>query len=160
MFNMIRKKSEEVIYSPIVGKCIPLEQVPDKVFAEKMMGEGIGFIYEDDTIYSPCDGKIIMIASTKHAFGIKTKVGTEILVHIGIDTVDLNGEDFDFLVAMGNHVKAHDPIVRINMVSIKKKNVDITTPLIVTNVDISEVYVMKNEFVDLKTVVCRIKKNK
>ena len=158
MFNMFKKISEEDIYSPIVGKCIPLEQVPDKVFAEKMMGEGIGFIFEDDTIYSPCDGEILMIALTKHAFGIKSKAGIEILVHIGLETVRLNGEGFDVLVDVGSKVKAHDPIVRINQVLIKQKDVDLTTPLVITNTNELDVIVMNEKSVDLNTIVCKVKK--
>lgn len=158
MVNKVNDMCEEVIYSPVVGNCIPLEQVPDKVFAEKIVGEGMGFIFEGDTIYSPCDGKIIMIASTKHAFAVESDLGTEVLVHIGMDTVALNGEGFEVLANVGTRVKAHEPIIRIDLNAFKKKNLDLTTPLIVTNAEISEVHTMEIDEVDLKTVVCKVKK--
>lgn len=155
-----KKIFEENIYSPCIGSCIPLTQVADEVFSEKMMGEGMAFLLEENTIYSPCDGKIMMIAPTKHAFGIKSKLGTEILVHIGLETAELNGKDFNILVNLGDDVKVHAPIVNIDMDSIKKKNVDMTTPLVITNVDISKVCVISKETVNLNTVVCKIKKSK
>lgn len=70
------KKSKELtLYAPVSGKCIPLEDVPDKVFASKMMGEGVAFIYEQDIVCAPCDGEITLIANILHAFGIKAKNG-------------------------------------------------------------------------------------
>lgn len=155
-----KKIFEENIYSPCIGSCIPLTEVADEVFSEKMMGEGIAFVLEENTVYSPCDGKIMMIAPTKHAFGIKSKSGTEILVHIGLETAELNGEDFNALVNLGDDVKAHAPIINVDLDSVKKKNVDIITPLVITNVDISNVCVISEEIVNLNTVVCKIKKNK
>ena len=74
MLNFFKKKNDpEAIYSPVNGQCILLENVPDQMFAQKLMGEGAGFTFEEDTVYAPCDGEIMMIAHTKHAIGIKSK---------------------------------------------------------------------------------------
>ena len=158
MFNLNKNNNEEEIYSPCIGECIPITQVKDEVFSEKMMGEGVAFLLKDDMVYSPCDGKIMMIAPTKHAFGIKTKAGTEILVHIGLETSEMNGNDFEVLVNLGKDVKVHTPIIKVDMDSIKEKKIDITTPLVITNVEISRVSVTEKKTVDLNTVICKIKK--
>lgn len=158
MFSFLKKNKTEIIYAPVIGKSIPLEQVPDKMFAEKLMGDGLGFVYESDTVYAPCDGEIMLIAPTKHAFGIKSKTGAEILVHIGLDTVNLNGEGFEVLVKAGKKVKAHDPIIKINHSFMKERNIDLTTPLVITNMSDYDVTISDPKDVDLTAAVCELKK--
>ena len=133
MFQLFNKKIICKLYSPVLGKMIPLEEVKDKVFAEKMMGDGVAFIPEDNTIYAPCNGKIVMIASTKHAIGIITDNQIEILIHIGMDSVNLNGEGFEPLLKVGDKVKKHDPILKLDWNLMKERHIDLTTPLIITN---------------------------
>lgn len=99
MFNFMKKKEKtETIGSPAKGRTILLNKVNDKMFADKLLGDGIAFILEDDVLKAPCNGSVSMIAATKHAFGITSTSGTEILIHIGLDTVNLNGEGFEVLV--------------------------------------------------------------
>ena len=135
MFKFLKKKEliENKIYSPINGKCIPIEEVPDNVFASKMMGSGVGLILSDDTIYSPCDATVSMIALTKHAIGLQAKNGAEILIHIGLDTVQLNGKGFSLLVNQNDKVDMGQPIMKIDREYMEENNLNLITPLVITN---------------------------
>lgn len=130
--KLFRKNKKSVVYAPVNGKCIALEDVADEMFSQKMLGEGVAFIPESSQICAPCDCIILMIAKTKHAFGIRTEEGIEILVHIGLDTVNLNGKGFDVLVSEGDKVSKGTPIVEMNLLGMK--GMDLTTPMIVTGV--------------------------
>lgn len=133
MFKIFKKKEPIILYAPVTGTSIALENVPDPVFAEKMMGDGIAFIPESDTICAPCDGKVTMIANTLHAIGITAENGAEILIHIGLDTVNLNGKGFTSLVNVGDKIKLGTPLVKIDMAFMKKHEMVLTTPMVVTN---------------------------
>ena len=108
MFGFLKNKKIYEIYAPADGKVSPLEEVNDKVFSEKLMGDGVAFRFSGDTLYSPCDGKVSMIFPTKHAIGFVCDNGAELLLHIGFNTVELNGEGFTCLVTAGERIKAHD----------------------------------------------------
>jgi PTS system glucose-specific IIA component len=127
------KKLDNIIMSPVNGRCIELSEVPDKVFSGKVMGDGVAFIFEGDKIYSPCYGSIVAITPTHHAIAIKSDDGVEILLHIGIDTVELNGEGFEVLVKMNQKVKLGTPLLRINRTFMQEKSINLITPLIITN---------------------------
>ncbi len=134
MFNIFKKKEiDENLYAPVDGNCINLEDVPDKVFSSKMMGEGVGFTFDSTVVCAPCNGKVTMIANTKHAFGIAGDNGVEVLVHIGLDTVNLQGEGFTTLVQVDKTVKKGTPIIEIDRALMSEKGIDLTTPMIVTN---------------------------
>ena len=140
MFNLFGKKNKELeIFSPGVGKIIDLKDVPDPVFAEKMMGDGFAIIPEEGVIKSPVDGTISLMPDSRHAFGITTPEGAEILVHIGIDTVALKGEGFETFKAMGDKVKAGEPIIEVNLTKVKDKGPSMATPIIITNMDAFEI---------------------
>lgn len=94
-----------VIASPMSGHVLPLEQVSDEVFAEKMIGDGAAVIPEEPYVYAPGDGEITLLYPTGHAIGMKLKDGTELLIHVGIDTVKLDGAGFETLVALGQNVQ-------------------------------------------------------
>ena len=100
-------KSEEVL-SPVDGKVEDLSKVKDEVFSQKMMGDGAAVVPSDGTIYSPVDGKITVAYATKHAYGITSDDGAEILIHVGLDTVNLKGEHFTSAVEQGQTVKRGD----------------------------------------------------
>ncbi|EIS9943188.1 PTS glucose transporter subunit IIA [Listeria innocua] len=134
MFKKFLKKSKnETVFAHVTGQLIALEDVPDPVFNQKMMGEGIAIKPESGTIVAPVDGKIIQLAETKHAFGIRTDMGQEILVHIGLETVSLNGEGFNVLVNVGDKLKVGDPIVEADFDFIKKNAASTVVPMVVTN---------------------------
>lgn len=134
MFKLFKKTDDTCkLFAPVNGKTIALENVPDKVFASKMMGEGMGFEYEGNTIYAPCDGKITLVANTLHAIGITSENGAEILIHIGLDTVNLNGNGFKKLINQGDKVKKGTPLIEIDRQFMKEQNINLITPMVVTN---------------------------
>ena len=134
MFGIFKKKPiDTIVYSPVCGTCISLKEVKDEVFSSGVMGNGVAFIPESNEICAPCNGKITMIAETKHAIGIKSENGAEILIHVGMDTVMLNGEGIDVLKAVNTQVKKGDVILNINNKMLQEKGIDLTTPMIINN---------------------------
>lgn len=133
MFNNLLNRKQEKLYAPVDGVCIPLETINDQVFSSKMMGDGIAFQFKENTIYSPVNGEVTMVFPTKHAYGIRTKNGAEILLHVGMNTVELNGKGFTSLVKQGDKVRVHQPLVRLEQKVFIENNIDLTTPLIITN---------------------------
>ena len=124
---------DEALLAPVSGKVIPLSEVRDEAFAGGILGQGAAVIPENGEICAPCDGVISVMYPTGHAVGIKSDIGAEILIHVGMDTVTLNGSCFDVKVKAGDHVKAGQLLVRVNIEGIKKEGLDITTPVIVAN---------------------------
>ena len=102
-------------------------------FSEEIMGKGIAIIPTDNNVVSPIDGTVSMVFNTKHAIGLKSDDGAEILIHIGLDTVKLDGEHFTTFVNSGDRVKVGDKLVEVDMTAIKEKGFDTITPIIVTN---------------------------
>lgn len=129
------KKKEVKIYSPVKGKVVNLESVPDSMFSSKMLGDGVAVEIEEDVICAPVDGVIKVLFETKHAFVIETKDGGEILVHIGLDTVDLKGEGFKAIANIEDKVKAGDPIVKVDRKLVKSKGFNLITMILVTNME-------------------------
>ncbi|OEG63341.1 PTS sugar transporter subunit IIA [Halanaerobium congolense] len=134
MFNIFKKK-EEYLTAPFAGEVTNLKQVPDEAFAQKMLGDGFAITPEENVIKSPCAGEIVQIFSTGHAVGIQTKKGLEVLVHIGIDTVKLDGEGFEKLVKNGDQVKVGTPLIEVDLEYIKNNAPSISTPVIITNME-------------------------
>lgn len=145
MFNLFKKKnksdtpaiSDDEIVAIADGKLFDLSQVKDKMFAQKVMGDGVAFQFSGDevTLCSPANGVLSALFPTGHAFGVTMKNGTELLVHCGIDTVDAKGDGFTLLSKkQGDTVKAGDPIVKVDLKKVGKKY-DMSTMLICTNGD-------------------------
>lgn len=136
MFHIFKgdtlKENKFELVSPIKGKCIPIEDVKDSVFASKVMGDGFAVEPSSNLIVSPADGEVVMIPNSGHAVGIKTKSGVEILVHIGVDTVNLNGKGFQVLTAVGRRVKAGMPLIRFDADFMEQNHIDMTTTVIFT----------------------------
>ena len=126
---------EVEIYSPGKGQIIPLSEVPDQVFAQKMMGDGVGFVPEDGEIVAPFDGTVKTIFPTKHAIGIESDEGIELLIHIGIDTVKLDGSGFESMVSTGDTIKKGQTLMQVDLDYIKANAPSIVTPLIITNLE-------------------------
>ncbi len=139
MFGFFKKKKSKTennvlaLVSPVNGKTLPLCNVPDPVLAEKIAGDGIAIIPEDNMIVAPTDGELTLVSKTKHAFAMTTFHGVELLIHVGLETVSLNGEGFEQLTETGSTVTAGTPILKIDKDFIKSKNLSLITPVLITN---------------------------
>ncbi len=134
MLKKLFKKSNGVeIHAPLNGKVVNLKDVPDPVFSQKMMGEGIAIVPSEGKVFSPVNGEIVTIPESKHAIGLRTKDGTEVLIHIGLETVSLNGKGFTTLVSVGDQVKVGEQLLDVDLEYIKENAADIITPVIITN---------------------------
>lgn len=131
MFKKFLKSKSEEIVMPISGEVIELEKVSDDVFSKKIMGDGVAIIPKDNIVYSPVSGKITQIFETKHAIIITSKEGTNILIHIGMDTVNMNGVPFETLVNEGKKVSLGEPIMKVDFDYIKNKELSTVTPVII-----------------------------
>ena len=127
--------ANEIMVSPINGKIVPLEEVPDKTFANKLLGDGISIDPIDGVLVAPVDGQISLLFETKHAIAIETESGVEILLHIGIDTVKMNGEGFKSFVNTGDKVKAGDKLIEFDLELVKQKAKSPITAIVITNTD-------------------------
>ena len=126
------KKRELSLVVPLNGKVVPLKEVPDPVFSQEMMGKGCAIIPSDGNIYSPVNGVVRMIAPTKHAIGLESENGLEILIHFGLETVALKGEGFEVLVSEGQEVKQGDLLIQANYMFMKENNINMITPVVIT----------------------------
>lgn len=134
MLNFIKKNNyEEDLYAPVSGECIDITEVSDPVFSAKIMGDGFAVKPDSNIICAPCSGELSMVFATGHAFGITTKDKKEILVHIGIETVNLNGKGFEILKKQKSKVNAGDPVIEINKTEIEAAGYDLTTMVIITS---------------------------
>ena len=120
---------------PIDGKVIPLEQLPDETFASAILGPGCGIEPTGDTVYAPFDGTVNQVASTLHAVGLTSEDGIEILIHVGMDTVEMQGKGFKALVKVGDKVKAGTPLLKVDLDAIRAAGHPTATAIIVTNGD-------------------------
>lgn len=132
MFNLFKKKKIQ-IGSPCQGEVIALNTVNDPTFAQEMIGKGIAVKPTDGKIYSPVNGTVSMIFPTLHAVGLQSEEGVELLVHVGIDTVNLKGEGFKGHVQMGDTVKMGDLLLEADLDAIKNAGYDTVIPVVVTN---------------------------
>ncbi|AGK95549.1 PTS system trehalose-specific EIIBC component [Clostridium pasteurianum] len=128
-------KENETILSPLDGNAISLKEVPDPTFSLELMGKGIAIEPSDGVLVSPVDGTITLLFETKHAIGIKTDSGVELLIHIGIDTVKMNGEGFKSFIKQGERVTVGQKIIEFDLDLVKEKSPSAMTMLLVTNVD-------------------------
>ncbi len=119
------------IYNPLRGQLVSIEEVPDPVFSQKMMGDGVAIKPTSNKVVSPVKGKLSSVFPTKHAFGIVSEEGVEILIHIGVDTVDLKGEYFDLKVEQGQEVEIGDTLVEVDFALVEKAGFPIITPVVI-----------------------------
>lgn len=163
MFNIFKKKDIDKdidLFAPVNGTLINIEDVADPAFAAKVTGDGVAFSFDEDFICAPADGKISIIAETRHAFAMKFENGVEILIHVGLNTVNLGGKGFKALVSERKKVKLGTPIIQIDRKIINEHNIDLTTPMIVTNTNGYKLKIIsENKNVKLaQTVVMKLEK--
>lgn len=126
-------QTEKILYAPIKGTVIARESIPDAVFASGALGDGVGIEPECGEVLAPCDGEIVTVTETKHAVGIMGPEGMELLIHVGIDTVKMNGEGFDVTVGVGDQVKKGQKLLTFDIEKIKAAGYSATTAVLVTN---------------------------
>ncbi len=131
--------------APLEGKLLPLTEVPDQVFSGKMMGDGFAIEPTKGIVKSPVTGTIINLFPTKHAIGLLTETGKEVLIHVGLDTVNLKGEGFETLVEQGDSVKQGQELLRFDLDFIKKNATSTITPIIFTNLAEGEIIHLHNK---------------
>ena len=119
------------VFAPMTGETVALEQVPDAVFSEKVLGDGLGLIPADGKVYSPVDGEVASVAETLHAYGFSSDDGLEVLVHVGLDTVALKGEGFTSHVKVGDRVRVGDLVAEVDLDLLKSKGINTVTPVLV-----------------------------
>ncbi|PRX41913.1 PTS system IIA component (Glc family) [Planifilum fimeticola] len=129
---------EETFVSPMTGRLLPITEVPDQVFSQKMMGDGFAIDPAEGVVVSPVEGEIVNLFPTKHAIGIRSKGGREILIHIGIDTVNLQGEGFKPFISEGDAVKPGQKLMEVDLELLRNKATSVITPILFTNLQEGE----------------------
>jgi PTS system glucose-specific IIA component len=134
MFNFFKSKDNSLeFYAPVSGTLLNISEINDPVFSSKMLGDGYGVEPSTGAIYAPVYGTVTAVFPTKHAIGIQTKSGDDVLVHIGIDTVELAGEPFDIFVEVGDKVSPKKKIVQVDLDTLEKLNKPKTIIVVYTN---------------------------
>lgn len=144
MSNQEKQNVLTTVLAPLTGKAVSLSEVPDPVFAEKVIGDGIAIIPEDGKILSPVDGEVSSIAETGHAYGFTADNGLEVLVHVGLETVSLKGECFKVYAKAGNKVKAGDLIGEVDLNLLKEKGLNSISPVLICS-DLEEKEILYTE---------------
>lgn len=131
--QMSKQTNPYEVQAPMSGKVIPLSEVNDSVFSSEMMGKGVAILPDKGVVQAPFSGKVVTVTPTKHAIGLVSDDGIELLIHVGIDTVSLNGQFFDVLVKEGDKIKTGDHLLSFDIEGIQSNHLDVVTPIIVTN---------------------------
>ena len=126
---------KKVICSPLTGTAIPMNQVPDDTFAAEVLGKGMAVIPSEGKVVAPCEGVISALFGTKHAIGITAKDGAELLIHVGVNTVELNGKYYEAHVAQGDQVKPGQLLLTFDLQKIQEAGYPVATPVIIANTD-------------------------
>ncbi|MDT1121817.1 beta-glucoside-specific PTS transporter subunit IIABC [Bacillus altitudinis] len=131
--QMSKQTNPYEVQAPMSGKVIPLSEVNDSVFSSEMMGKGVAILPDKGVVQAPFSGKVVTVTPTKHAIGLVSDDGIELLIHVGIDTVSLNGQFLDVLVKEGDKIKTGDHLLSFDIEGIQSNHLDVVTPIIVTN---------------------------
>ncbi len=133
MFSFLKKNKNKDLKAFLSGKVVPITEVEDEAFASKSMGDGVGIIPTDNKVLAPADGEIVLVMKdSKHACALKLDNDMEMILHIGIDTVNMKGDGFECLVEMGDKVKAGQPLITFDMDKIKAAGYSTTSMLVIT----------------------------
>jgi glucose-specific phosphotransferase system IIA component len=134
--KLMRKDLRQILFhSPVQGHMISLKEVPDKIFANKLVGDGVAFIPERGELVAPVEGEVVHVYPTRHAIGLRTKEGLEVLLHIGIDTSKLQGKGFEAMVKEGDQVQPGQLLIRFDLNYIRDNSKSLATPMVITNPD-------------------------
>jgi len=160
LFSSKEKKAVNVeIYAPLSGEIVNIEDVPDVVFSEKIVGDGIAIRPTGNKLVAPVDGVVGKIFETNHAFSMESKEGVELFVHFGIDTVELKGEGFTRVAQEGQSVKRGDTIIELDLALLEAKAKSVLTPVVISNMDeVSNMEKKSGEVVAGDSVVLVLKK--
>ncbi len=132
LFDFMKKKGT-VLGAPMEGECVPLSQVSDSTFSEEILGKGIAIVPADGRVYAPIDAQVSTVFPTGHAVALTTADGMEILIHIGLDTVKLEGKHFTVKTETGKDVKKGELLVEADIAAIKAEGYDCITPMLICN---------------------------
>lgn len=133
--NLFKKEAGISIGAPLAGKCVSIKEVPDPTFADEILGKGVAFIPADGKVYAPADGVITTLFPTGHAVAITTDDGVEILIHVGLETVSLEGKAFTIHTQMDAKVKKGDLLLEADLKAIEEAGLKIITPMVICNTD-------------------------
>lgn len=133
LISLSNQAGQEILCSPLEGRVVPIEQIPDETFATRILGDGAAILPLGGTLFSPADARVDQAFETSHAITLVTDSGAELLLHIGIDTVELQGRYFELLVKAGECVKAGDALIRFDNAAIRAADYNVITPMIVSN---------------------------
>lgn len=156
--NTENNNSIEKIASPLSGELVPLEEVKDEVFSSGAMGKGIAIIPNKGTVVAPFNGEVVTLLESKHAIGIKSDSGIEMLIHVGIDTVNLQGKYYTAYVKAGDKIKVGDKLIDFDMDAIKKLDYDTVTPVLILNPnEYSNIDIKEKRNVNLGDLIIKVK---
>ena len=139
MFGSLKKLfggesgEKKQILAPVSGRAIPMKEVADPTFSQEILGKGVAIVPTEGVIVAPASGEVAVMFETGHAVSIKTDFGAELIVHVGLDTVNLKGQYFKPHVSLGDKVKAGDVLVEVELDKVKEAGYDVTTPVIICN---------------------------
>lgn len=132
-FQKLFGKKYDELCAPVVGKAVPVTQVPDPTFAEEMLGKGIAIEPTEGKVYAPCNATVDMMFSTGHAVSLIADFGAEILIHVGLETVSLGGKHFTVHKAAGDKVNKGDLLIEFDVEAIKAEGLNTITPMVICN---------------------------
>lgn len=159
MFGILKNKKVEML-PPMVGEVITIEKVPDPAFSQKMVGEGFAIKPSVGKVYAPFDAEVIQIFPTKHAIGLRSEKGLGVLIHVGINTVELKGEGFTSFVQAGDQVKKGQKLLQVELESIEAAGKSIVTPIVFTNKNQYKSFDVSYQSVEKNDICCTIKLKK
>ena len=134
-FKKLFGKNTDDFYAPMAGKAVPITEVPDPTFAEGMLGNGIAIEPAEGKVYAPCGGTVDMMFTTGHAVSLVADCGAEVLIHIGLETVSLEGKPFKVHAANGDKVKKGQLLMEVDLDAVKAAGLPIITPMVICNTD-------------------------
>ena len=134
-FKKLFGKKTDNFYAPMAGKAVPISEVPDPTFAEGLLGNGIAIEPSEGKVYAPCDATVDMMFTTGHAVSLVADCGAEVLIHVGLETVSLEGKPFKVYAASGDKVKKGQLLMEVDLDAVKAAGLPIITPMLICNTD-------------------------